>query len=187
MAKTHLDLVLSSISIVVVVICLILLSCLRCSVSLILRSVTNVPINSKLQYLPWATHWHLTVVRARGGNLNLARLRWGIWTARAFAQVWLRRRGGGLNAPIFKSSNAWGDTEASIWSMNNTVVGLSDWRLTGWLSNRQTDCPDWRLTGWMTRLSDWLTHWLTDRLVVARLADWLTDRPTDRLAGWPSD
>ena len=45
MAKTHLDLVLSSISIVVVVICLILLSCLRCSVSLILRSVTNVPIN----------------------------------------------------------------------------------------------------------------------------------------------
>ena len=66
MVKTHLDLVLSSISTVVVIICLILLSCLRCSVSLILRSVTNVPINSKLQYLPWATHWYLTVVRARG-------------------------------------------------------------------------------------------------------------------------
>ena len=102
--------------------------------------------------------------------------------------------GGDLNAPIFKSSNAWGDTEASIWSMNNTVVGLSDWRLTGWLPNRQTDCPDWRLTGWMTRLSDWLTHWLTDRLVVARLADLLTDRPTDRptdrlaghLTNWPT-
>ena len=50
MAKTHLDLVLSSISTVAVIICLILLSCLRCSVSLILRSVTNVPINSTFQH-----------------------------------------------------------------------------------------------------------------------------------------
>ena len=50
MVKTHLDLVLSSISTVVVIICLILLSCLRCSVSLILRSVTNVPINSTFQH-----------------------------------------------------------------------------------------------------------------------------------------
>ena len=52
MVKTHLDLVLSSISTVVVIICLILLSCLRCSVSLILRSVTNMPINSKFQHPP---------------------------------------------------------------------------------------------------------------------------------------
>ena len=52
MAKTHLDLVLSSISTVAVIICLILLSCLRCSVSLILRSVTNMPINSKFQHPP---------------------------------------------------------------------------------------------------------------------------------------
>ena len=50
--KTHLDLVLSSISTVVVIICLILLSCLRCSVNLILRSVTNMPINSKFQHPP---------------------------------------------------------------------------------------------------------------------------------------
>ena len=52
MVKTHLDLVLSSISTVVVIICLMLLSCLRCSVSLILRSVTNMPINSKFQHPP---------------------------------------------------------------------------------------------------------------------------------------
>ena len=52
MVKTHLDLVLSSISTVVVIICLILLSCLRCSVGLILRSVTNMPINSKFQHPP---------------------------------------------------------------------------------------------------------------------------------------
>ena len=52
MVKTHLDLVLSSISTMVVIICLILLSCLRCSVSLILRSVTNMPINSKFQHPP---------------------------------------------------------------------------------------------------------------------------------------
>ena len=52
MVKTHLDLVLSSISTVVVIICLILLSCLRCSVNLILRSVTNMPINSKFQHPP---------------------------------------------------------------------------------------------------------------------------------------
>ena len=50
MAKIHLDLILSGISTVVVVICLILLSCLRYSVSLILRSVTNVPINSTFQH-----------------------------------------------------------------------------------------------------------------------------------------
>ena len=52
MAKIHLDLILSGISTVVVVICLILLSCLRYSVSLILRSVTNVPINSTFQHPP---------------------------------------------------------------------------------------------------------------------------------------
>ena len=50
MAKIHLDLILSGISTVVVVICLILLSCLRYSVSLILRSVTNVPIHSTFHY-----------------------------------------------------------------------------------------------------------------------------------------
>ena len=52
MVKTHLDLVLSSISTMVVIICLILLSCLRWTVSLILRSVTNMPINSKFQHPP---------------------------------------------------------------------------------------------------------------------------------------
>ena len=52
MTKIHLDLILSGISTVVVVICLILLSCLRYSVSLILRSVTNVPINSTFQHPP---------------------------------------------------------------------------------------------------------------------------------------
>ena len=71
-AKTHLDLVLSSISTVVVIICLILLSCLRCSVSLILRSVTNMPINSKFQHPPGtilAFECHLWPGK---GNLNLA-------------------------------------------------------------------------------------------------------------------
>ena len=70
MVKTHLDLVLSSISTVVVIICLILLSCLRCSVSLILRSVTNVPINSKFQHPPGillAFECHLWPGK---GNLN---------------------------------------------------------------------------------------------------------------------
>ena len=114
MAKTHLDLVLSSISIVVVVICLILLSCLRCSVSLILRSVTNVPINSKLQYLPWATHWHLTVVRARGREFESCSAEVGHLNRKSFRASLAAGEGGGLNAPIFKSSNAWGDTEASI-------------------------------------------------------------------------
>ena len=72
MVKTHLDLVLSSISTVVVIICLILLSCLRCSVSLILRSVTNMPINSKFQHPPGtilAFECHLWPGK---GNLNLA-------------------------------------------------------------------------------------------------------------------
>ena len=72
MVKTHLDLVLSSISTVVVIICLILLSCLRCSVSLILRSVTNMPINSKFQHPPGtilAFGCHLWPGK---GSLNLA-------------------------------------------------------------------------------------------------------------------
>ena len=72
MVKTHLDLVLSSISTMVVIICLILLSCLRCSVSLILRSVTNMPINSKFQHPPGtilAFECHLWPGK---GNLNLA-------------------------------------------------------------------------------------------------------------------
>ena len=72
MVKTHLDLVLSSISTVVVIICLILLSCLRCSVSLILRSVTNMPINSKFQHPPGtilAFECHLWPGK---GSLNLA-------------------------------------------------------------------------------------------------------------------
>ena len=72
MVKTHLDLVLSSISTMVVIICLILLSCLRCSVSLILRSVTNMPINSKFQLPPGtilAFECHLWPGK---GNLNLA-------------------------------------------------------------------------------------------------------------------
>ena len=72
MVKTHLDLVLSSISTVVVIICLILLSCLRCSVSLILRSVTNMPINSKFQHPPGtilAFECHLWPGK---GGLNLA-------------------------------------------------------------------------------------------------------------------
>ena len=72
MVKTHLDLVLSSISTVVVIICLMLLSCLRCSVSLILRSVTNMPINSKFQHPPGtilAFECHLWPGK---GNLNLA-------------------------------------------------------------------------------------------------------------------
>ena len=72
MVKTHLDLVLSSISTVVVIICLILLSCLRCSVSLILRSVTNMPINLKFQHPPGT----LLAFECRPwpgeGNLNLA-------------------------------------------------------------------------------------------------------------------
>ena len=72
MVKTHLDLVLSSISTMVVIICLILLSCLRCSVSLILRSVNNMPINSKFQHPPGtilAFECHLWPGK---GNLNLA-------------------------------------------------------------------------------------------------------------------
>ena len=72
MVKTHLDLVLSSISTVVVIICLILLSCLRCSVSLILRSVTNMPINSKFQHPPGtilAFECHLWPGK---GSLNLS-------------------------------------------------------------------------------------------------------------------
>ena len=39
-------------------------------------------INSKLQHLPQATHRHLTVVRARGGNLNIALVGWGFELAR---------------------------------------------------------------------------------------------------------
>ena len=72
MVKTHLDLVLSSISTVVVIICLILLSCLRCSASLILRSVTNMPINSKFQHPPGtilAFECHLWPGK---GSLNLS-------------------------------------------------------------------------------------------------------------------
>ena len=72
MAKTHLDLVLSSISTVVVIICLILLSCLRCSVSLILRSVTNMPINSKFQHPPGTILTFECHLWPGKGNLNLA-------------------------------------------------------------------------------------------------------------------
>ena len=182
--------------------------------------------------IPRAPYWHLNVVCNRGrGNRTLYGMGWGIWTAgvnsykrnkrvlkevfkskeSAFVSFFERKFGlwgGGFEHGYLLKFKRQGVIEASNWSTHNTVVGLPDWRLTGWLPNRLndsaillTDCLTNLLTDWLTdRQTDWLlsdlltVHWRTDWLAGWH-SDWLTDcrtdrlsdRPTDWLNNWPTD